>query len=544
MHWSASRARGVNHTLMPLRYLGTMKSRNDPDLGAVAGDRRTRSPLPLVALLCFALGLDQLLLWSFLGLVPRWAVAPGIVLVALPALLLLRQPGIGVGIRLDRSPGPKTVAVCALVAAAVFLLGGEGHLFYANTDWQVRAAVLRDLTLDPWPFVYDVRAAPDLLRAPLGMYLAPALFGKAMGFHGAEWALFAQNTALLTTVFVLGSHLFETTRSRWIALGIFLGFSGMDIIGQLLEQQPLLLSSERWSVAIFTAHLTQAFAVPQHGLGGWIGALLFLLWRDGKLPLTGFLTPIPLLALWSPFAVIGIAPFAALAGLISILHRRLRPADIALPALTLAIALPGLLYLTSGSGAVGGGSAPITVSQYLIFELIEVGPYLTALGFIGRHGRFGGAALAVTTLVLLIVPFIQVGTSSDFVMRASIPALAILALAVTDVLVRPIETEHRLWRNILIGALALGSATPAFEIVRAFVYPRAPEVVCSYFGVVPGGFDTYITPLSRANPLIAPRAPTRIKPNDPARCWTGKWPNPLYHDFPERVAPQDRDERL
>ncbi|WP_156363731.1 hypothetical protein [Sphingomonas sp. Leaf357] len=493
----------------------------------------------LVAILCFALGLDQLLLWLFLGLVPLWGL-PVIALMAAPAFLLARHAGIDAEYR----PGAKTVLVCGSVAAIIFLLGGEGRLFYAHTDWQVRAAVLRDLTIYPWPFVYDVRSTPDLLRAPLGMYLAPALIGKESGYHAAEWALFVQNSALLAVLFLLGSHLFEDARSRKIALAIFLGFSGMDIVGQLMAGQSLLATSERWNVAIFTAHLTQAFAVPQHGLAGWVGALLFLLWRTGKISLAAFLAPIPLLALWSPFAVMGIAPFAAFGAIAALMRGQVRPRDIGPPALTLALSTPSLLYLASGSGAVGGGSAAIDLSQYLIFELIEVGPYLVGLWFIGRHGRFGGTTIAVTAIVLLVAPFIQVGTSNDFVMRASIPALAILSLSVADVLVKPAVPGRELWRNIMIGALLLGAATPAFDVVRAVIYPRAPEVVCSYFGVVPGGFDTYVTPWSHANRLIAPQTPAKIKPYDPARCWTGKWPNPLYRDFPERVAPEDWDDRI
>ena len=491
-------------------------------------------------MLSLALALDHVLLWCFLGHTPLWLAMAAIVLVVPATMILVRRAGL----HAHAATGVKMAAICLAVAAMTLLLGGEGRRFYANTDWQVRFAVLRDLALYPWPFVYDVRSAPDLLRAPLGMYLGPALIGKAIGYRTAEWAMLGQNSALLALLFLLGSRLFESARDRWIALGIFLGFSGMDLVGQLLAGQPLQLSSERWNVAVFSAHLTQAFAVPQHALAGWIAAVLFLLWRDRKLPLVCFLTPIPLLALWSPFAVIGIMPFAALAGIVSLRRGELAARDIILPAVTSVMALPSLLYLASGSGAVGGGRAGIGLSQYLIFELIEVGPYLLALAFVGRHGRCGGAVLAVTACVLLVSPLIQVGASNDFVMRASIPTLAVLAFAVADVLVRTAEAGHGLWRGMLIGAFAIGLATPAFEIIRAVAYPRAPEVVCSYFGVAPGGADTYVAPLARANRFIAPQAPAKIKPNDPARCWSGKWPNPLYRDFPERVAPEDRDERL
>jgi hypothetical protein len=275
-------------------------------------------------------------------------------------------------------------------------------------------------------------------------------------------------------------------------------------------------------------------------LAGWIAALLFLLWRARRLPLAGFLAPIPFLALWSPFAVMGIVPFAAYAGIATLRRGELRVADVMLPAVTLALAVPGLLYLTAESDAVGSRPTAISVAQYVAFEAIEVAPYLLALAFLGP-GRFGAATLAITAAVLLGAPLLQIGNSTDFVMRASIPALAILALLVADALA---DRQQALWRGLLLVALGVGLATPAFEIVRAFVYPRAPAMLCSYFGVVPGGFNTYVAPLSRIPASIAPADAARIVPRDPARCWATPWPNPLYREFPERVEPEDWDERL
>lgn len=482
---------------------------------------RTIAPGTLIALLVAWLVFDNILLWRFLGLVSTGiTVVLTVSLIALAVWVARRMP--------DRGEGPSLhlLAIATGVALLLFVLGGEGRFFYATTDWQVRGAVLRDLALYPWPFAYDVPPAPQLLRAPLGMYLAPAAIGQLGGQYAAELALLVQNSLILGLILALGATLFPTTRGRWIALAIFIGFSGLDAMGQVLAGQPVYMNAERWSLAVYSAHITQIFWVPPHSLAGWIGALLYLLWRDQRLSAAGFVAPLPLLALWSPLALMGLLPFAAHAGIAALRRRTLTPALFLLPGAATLLAVPALLYLAAGTGAMGGRAASLPLHQYVAFEICEVGLYLLPLWFIGRGARFGGATLAITTLVLLAIPYGQIGQSNDFTMRVSIPALAILAVAVADQLAGAPPAGKRLWWNLLIVSLAIGAITPALEIWRAVTLPPAPRIRCSYFGVVPGGYVTYVAPLSRAPALIAPRHPAMIRPDDRQPCWDGPWPGP------------------
>jgi hypothetical protein len=508
------------------------------------------APATLVVVLTSGAALDQVLLWRFLGLIGNVGAGLASLMVLSGAVIALRgrrtwlqtnapdgnaardaadSPAASAHLSGTDAIRPALLALCLCIALPLCILGGEGRLLYATTDWQVRGAVLRDLTLYSWPFVYDEPGGPWLLRAPLGMYLAPALIGKAAGLRAAEFALLAQNTVLLGSLFALATPLFDTIRTRLSALAVFLGFSGMDAIGQFLAGQPLRMNAERWNYAIYSAHLDQLYWVPQHALVGWAGALLYLLWRAGKLPLAAVLTPLPLLALWSPLGLIGVAPFAAHAGIATLLQRQLRRGDILLPAATTVLALPGLLYLASGSGSVGGGVAALPFHQYIAFEALEVAPYLLGLWFVAARARFGGVTLAITTAVLLMIPYGQIGSSTDFTMRASIAPLAILALGVADALLRPSRTGDALGRFIMAFALGVGLVTPAFETWHALSLPRAPRILCSYFGVVPGGFPTYVAPLGRIAGPVAPHDPARIKPDDPARCWSTPWPQPLLY---------------
>ncbi len=483
------------------------------------GDHRL-SPAWLVATLVAMLGGQQLLLWRFLDWVPFWTYPLAMLAIAGVCIVLVRMPGWS----RESAPSVRLFATAAIFATLLLLLGGEGRLFYANTDWQVRNSVLHDLIEYPWPFVYAVRDAPDLLRAPLGMYLAPALAGKGLGADAADWALLAQNVLFLTILIALVATLFRETRSRWIALAIFWGFSGMDVVGALLAGRSLLGHLEWWNTAQFSSEVTLAFWVPQHALAGWTGAVLFLLWREKRLPLAALLTPLPLLAHWSPLGLLGAMPFAALAGIETLLRRRLRLADVVLPGAAALFAVPGLLYLASGSGAVGGQANGLPLNQYIALEALEAVPILLAVAFL--RPRFGTGTLALVAALLIVVPFGQIGHHQDFSMRVSITALAILALIAADVLQRWSSAPRPLWRGVLVGVLAVGLVTPLSEIRRAIAFPPAPKMLCSYFGVVPGGADTYVTPFATVPALIAPHQPAQVRPVDPPNCYSGPWPDP------------------
>lgn len=464
----------------------------------------------LMLVLLGLLGLMQVGLWAFLGLPLWWWLAGG-------ALGLAAMVGVA------RAPGWsgyvawRELAVCAAVAMAVLLLGGEGRLTYANTDWQVRLAVLRDLTVNPWPFAYDVAGGPMVLRAPLGMYLGPALTGDV---HAAEWAMWAQNSLLLTLVLAAGSTLFEGGRAKAVALGVFLGFSGMDIVGQALAGQPLTLHLEQWAGFQFSAPVTQMFWVPQHGLAGWIFAAAYLAWRRGKAPRLLLAVMMPFLPLLSPLAAIGCVPFALHAYGRSLLSR-----DILWAASAAGAALPGLAYLVVAGDSVGASATPLPLHSYPIFILLEIGAYLLALRLRPSSGAYGAATAWIVVASLLLIPFGRVGGGMDFAMRASIPALAILAVLIAEILVQPAKGPARL---VALCALTIGLATPIGEIARAIAWPRAPEVVCGYYGVVPSGAATYVAPLARFPAAIRPSGEQGAilhRPHDPASCWQGPWPD-------------------
>lgn len=491
-------------------------------------DRTIAAPL-LVAAIVACLAAQQLILWRFIGFAPAWLFLLGAGGAAALCTALVRAEG-------GRREGPtlRCLLACLCVAVIVFALGGEGRFFYENPDWMVRDAVLRDLIVNPWPFAYTDRGAAELLRAPIGMYLLPALAGKAAGFEGAHLALLGQNSLFLAVLLALGSLLFGTLRGRCIALAIFLLFSGMDVLGKLFNPRvPSHL--EGWAEVQFSSHVTQAFWVPQHALAGWLGALLYLLWAERKLRLGSFLAAMPVVALWSPLSLMGVMPFAAHAALRSLADRAIRPVDVILPALAAVLALPSLIYMQTASGDVGARLYDLPFLRYLIFELLEAAPYLLAAWAIGRGTRFCGSTLAIVALILLAVPYGQIGYWVDFAMRVSIPALAILSMIMADLIIRPGRgIREQAWRGAIIVTLAIGSVTPLTEIRRSFVYPPSPPPLCNVYRAAmasfgPIGVPTYLAPLSSMPGWLRPAAVTELPPHDPPRCWDRPWPRPQAH---------------
>jgi hypothetical protein len=511
------------------RFASAIAVRSEQAIAPQAGVRPGAQGISVrafTAFLLIAVALMQGLLLLFLGKPLLAAAILPLALVPGCALAFSRLAGETTGTIIRW----RTIAICFAIALAVFVLGGEGRFFYANTDWQVRNAVLLDLVREPWPFAYVRGPATEILRVPLGMYLLPASIGTLGGFRAAELALLAQNAALLGALLALGSSLFESARARWIAVGVFFGFSGLDIIGQIIAHRPVWLHLEQWAGIQYSSNLTQAFWVPQHALAGWIFAMFYMLWREKRMPAWPSLAVVPLSALLSPLAMMGMIPFAAHIGVDLLWKRRLRWFDVVLPAAASIASIPALLYLTAGSGSVGSRPASVPLSVYVLFISLEIGFYVYALWQVRERMRFGKTTGAIVLAVLLLAPFVQVGESVDFVMRASIPALAILSIMVAEVLIRPAAEGDASWkaaRKCVLVAFAIGLATPGGEAARAVLLPRAPAQLCGYFGVVPNGYATYVAPLDSLPAFLRADDTARMAPAEPARCWDGPWPNAI-----------------
>jgi hypothetical protein len=484
------------------------------------------------------LGLQNLLLWRFLDFAPAWLYLGGGVLALTAAGLASRSHTAADALTISLG----RLAFCAGVSLLLFLLAGEGRWLYANLDWQVRDAVLRDMVGYPWPFAYRLGDVGEVLRAPLGMYLVSALVGKLGGMRAADIALLVQNSLFLAAILASMSCLFETTSRRLVALFVFLVFSGMDLFGSALlylggrvESFPEHLGS--WGPVEYSSHITQIFWVPQHALAGWLATALFLLWKERRIAIGALLAAIPLLALWSPLAAMGAMPFVIYAGVSALVRRELRLNDILAPAVACIVTIPALLYLRADAVSVGGRLFTFVPSAYVIFMLLTIVPYIAGIALIGLRSRFAGATLAIAAGCLLLMPFYQIGSSVDFAMRATIPSLALLSVATADTLGTAFASRRARQITgavILAGTLAIGSATGVMEIRRALINRPSPATHCSLIGswdqevgLPKVDKSTYFAPIASLPSWMQPQGGARVdSARDPGSCWARAWMSP------------------
>jgi len=491
--------------------------------------RRGISVRTLTASLLALFAADNLLLLHFWGL--PLSVTAALIFVAGTAIWMLCAK---IGEGLPAVP-LRSFAIALAISVALFALGGEGRFFYANTDWQIRDAVLRDMATNPWPYAYDIDGSAYFLRAPLGTYLLPAMFGA-----NADLALLLCNSLRLALLLTLGWHLFETRRERAIGLVVFLLFSGWDVVGTALYAAIGAHLSwdhlEPWNFGYqYSSHVTQAFWVPQHALAGWTCALTFLLWRKGLVPVGIFAASIPLVAIWSPLAIMGAVPFAVFAGSTVLRKRAFGISDVAIAAVAVLIALPALLYLQVDAASVG---MHILRTNPLIWALcvgLEVLPFTVPLLIEKESPASDRTVLRLIQFLLLAMPLIQVGVSADFQMRASIMPLALLSILFAQWVCRLIERDPKRSAAIAYAgaAVALGAVTPMLEIRRAVADGPSPRPLCSLIGVwhkqdnmqVP--YAMYLAPVSKLPAAMADVSVTAGR-SDPDRCWDRKWVLPSH----------------
>ncbi|WP_174300953.1 GtrA family protein [Caulobacter sp. S45] len=399
------------------------------------------------------------------------------------------------------------------LALTLCLLGGEGRIFYANTDWQIRDAVLADLSTRPWPVHYHAAAGDFVLRAPLGMYMLPALIGHAAGWRAAQLALLVQNTALLGGVLAVFMSVAQRWASRLLIAAVFVAFSGWDLIAQLLQGHfvqaypwnHLFPSLETWAPGFqYSSLVADLFWAPNHAIPAWIMAATYVLWRRGEASVLTLAAITGLSVLWSPLAVMGAAPFVVLAVLQDLHRGRLTLWNGAsLLPLVLAL-LPVALYVTLDGGEVVHGLNVGTKEFQRSFVLLiplEVAPLLYLAGSSRSSWRDDDRFdVYLCAIMLVLIPFYRIGISNDFMMRASIFPITVLAILAARGFVTALESTTSRRLAVLLVLLAIGAATPAAEIIRAVVERPDP----------PRGADLFTAweqPASRGSPKSTYVAP-------------------------------------
>ncbi len=413
----------------------------------------------------------------------------------------------------DESPAlswPLLAAVAGLAAVVTFL-SGAGGWGAGDDDWLKHDTILRDLLTRPWPVTYESGHGPILLVYYTGFYLPAALLGK---LSGGSWAVASQ--ALALTMFtgttlagawlaVLGKR--AGRRGGWIALAVFGGFSGLDLLGKALVNRwnGLPVNFGDWSdiewwaqFAQYPSNAASLFWAPQHALGGWLPLALALddwFRGDNTLARRGAWT-LAAAAVWSPLAAVGLLPLVG-----AMIGWR------AWPAKGLRADWRSLLTLENAAGIMAGGlfalylcarfqpyplPAEFVVKPgftpmplldvdhlpmpllYVLFVGIEFAGLSAALWWF-LAGRSEDDApgerflLLVATATLLVLPTLRYGYANDLVMRGGGPALFLLQALLVRMFARAGDGRQRLAVWLAAALLVAGLGNTALEYRRHIV---------------------------------------------------------------------------
>lgn len=361
----------------------------------------------------------------------------------------------------------------------VLLSGGTGDV-HQNSDWIKHYSVINFLTQHPWPATANIEGIGEsVIRYAIGWYLAPSLALKLTDNQAQNLALTAWSVIGIFLFFSLLPDIARKGKLAIITPLVFIVFGGADIIGTLFTnyKHGPIYHLEWWASWIeYPSNTTSIFWVPQHAIPAWISVAYLLRARE-KYALSRFIFLLgAAVFLWSPFSALGITPFMLL--LISKNGFRKTALEWQSVLSTCLLGIPLCLYMTTSLENIPSGpisSIPclwddgdcFTWSSYFIFIVLEVGLFIITLLLAKiREKDF----LIIAAISLLLIPLYRMGINNDFAMRASLPALAVLA--------------------ILTGrALTIGSRKISLAILFLLFFALPTTLGEVYRGFLPGGIS-------------------------------------------------------
>ena len=437
----------------------------------------------------FIVGLDRatlgylglpVLLWTWGWLHWAWAAVVTACMLA-AGVAAFRQAGLADYGNRNRSSRDLGLPMWALVVVALIgclfsLYSGAGGFTFQNPDWDKHSAILKDLIEAPWPVTYRIGDNDTPLVYYLAYYLPAGLVGKFAGWWWASFALLVWTTlgvCLALYWFVL------LAQHRPVVSALFFVFAnGLDFVGQrLVSGEPMMPGVEHidwwsgWVFLNFPGHLSQLNWAPQHSLAAWliIGSVAMQLPRRHSVCHLGILAAFA--AYWSPFTVMGLAPFYLLA----LIRQQGRGVFHWMNLAAIPVLLVGVLYFSSTTLSPPKGwwweahAVREEIGRFIFFHLLEWGVfYLFARELRRSEDPWLRWLFWCLPAVLISISLYHFGVFNDSCMRVPIPALFLLWAGVARSLVQP---PFNLESRILVLLCLLGALGALPETVRSWHPP-------------------------------------------------------------------------
>ena len=406
--------------------------------------------------------------------------------------------------------------VCILAFSYCFYCG-IGRLWAQSKDYPWRNAIFRDIILKDWPVIYD--KYQGALCYYIGIWLPPSLLGK-LSFainHDAEFAFKIGNIGLLLysaigiilLFLLIVLYLKPAKKSQlYLALFMFIFFSGMDILGSIEPLGANNFHLEWWARKYQYSSFTTCMCwVFNQAIIPWICMLLVL--NEKKVINYVFIGMCCLLS--GPLPFVGLFIYCISIGIHHLVEaiKEKKVKGFFQGVFSLSNIMSTMLifpfiglYLLSNASLRGGGGVQLTenalltssaaieksgvnssflnIKSYILFILVE---FLVFMILIFRKYK-KNYLYYITLILLLLFPFGRVGYGLDFTMRASIPSLLFLYLLCTKYIFEEVgvlkKQKDELVDNktylkdllkrysyvALVVCLLLGAFTPSVEFIR------------------------------------------------------------------------------
>lgn len=370
----------------------------------------------------------------------------------------------------------KKLAFCLFIICIWVYFSGIGKFVYQNSDHPYRNAMFTTLVKEHWPVIYeslgDYSDRPLALVYYFAFWLPSAVVGKIFSMESgftfqAVWA-----AAGIFLAFCLFCEIRGKIQIR--DLVIFMLFSGLDIIRVLILKPDAKILSvdhiEYWNIGMqYSSFTTQLFWVFNQAVPAWLITALILVQKDRRTLV--FIYSFSVLS--CTFPAVGMIPILAYQAVVCGYEPALNwknnivklIKDICTWENVICGGIIGMisyLFLHNNSSSQMREVAHLNATVYLLFLFCEVFFYFLLLHkYCSKCGLY-----YICILSLVLIPFVRIGGYIDFCMRASIPALYVLYLYVTQVLDKCLQKKDYLTLAALVVTLSVGSITPLHEYMR------------------------------------------------------------------------------
>jgi hypothetical protein len=411
-----------------------------------------------------------------------------------------------------------------LIICAWLLLSGIGGFGSQVGDYDANNALFHGLIEGNWPLQIAFKGQTVYVVYYMAYFLPAAGIGKLFGWEATNFFILVWALCGILLSFAWFRRMVSVRARVWpllLAALVFCLASGMDVVGYyLFQSNPFEWGKhiENWATLFqFSSQTSLLYWVPQQALAAWLMAgLTFGSLNDPKI-FRYLGMSIAAGILWSPFGVLGVAPYLLMVGITLLIKKQARvlfaPLPLGMNLAALGIGVIHLLYISSNQYNFPIGllwklseDHQATLITTMEFWLVEFGLLAGCALLLRRLIRRAQnetnlpnpvAALPrrwlwLICLILFGLPLFKMGYNNDLVMRASIPSLFFFWAFVSQVLLEtglPLKTWRiRLVRALLISLLLVGSYTSLSEIGRSVAF--------YHFG--PPASDT-VKPIAAAN---------------------------------------------